>query len=59
MTPPKIAVGTHFHVRHGTKITSVFLPADGETSFSLLPGLVCLLSSGTGELENTYSVSSR
>ena len=28
-TQPEIAVGTHFHVRHRTKTTLVFLPADG------------------------------
>ena len=29
---------------HGTKTTPVFLPADGETSWLLLPNLVSLLS---------------
>ena len=29
---------------HGTKITQVFLPADGEASRLLLPSLVSLLS---------------
>ena len=40
---------------HGTKTTPVFLPADGETSWLLLPSLVSLLSIGTVEPENTYS----
>ena len=35
-TTGKIAVGTHFNARHGTKTTSVFLPADGEVSWLLL-----------------------
>ena len=30
-------VGTHFHVRHGTKTTPVLLPVDGEASWSLRP----------------------
>ena len=41
--------------KHGTKTTSVFLPADGEASWSLLPSLVSLLSGGTVQPENTYS----
>ena len=45
-TPPEIAVGTHFHARHGTKTTPVFLPADGEASWSLLPSSTSLLSLG-------------
>ena len=32
-------VGTHFHVWHSTKTTPVFLPADGEANWSLLPSL--------------------
>ena len=40
---------------NGTKTTSVFLPADGEASWSLLPSLVSLLSSGTVQPEITYS----
>ena len=39
---------------HGTKTTPVFLPADGEGSWSLLPSSVSLLSSGTVQRENTY-----
>ena len=40
---------------HGTKTTPVFLPADGEASWSLLPSLVSLLLGGTVQPENTYS----
>ena len=40
---------------HGTKTIQVFLPADGEVSWSLLSSLVSLLSGGTVEPENTYS----
>ena len=40
---------------HGTKTTPVFLPADGVTSWSLLPSSVSLLSGGTVKTENTYS----
>ena len=36
---------------HGTKTTLVFLPADGEASWSLLPSWVSLLSGGTVEPE--------
>ena len=45
----KIAVGTYFHAQHGTKTktTPVFLAADGEVSWSLLPSLVSLLSGDT------------
>ena len=53
--PPEIAVGTHFHVRHGTKTISAFLTADGEASWLLLPILVSILSGGTVQPENTYS----
>ena len=35
-TLAEIAVGTHFHVQHGTKTTPVLLPADGEGSWSLI-----------------------
>ena len=41
--------------KHGTKTTQVFLPADGEASWLLLPSLVSLLSGGTVQAENTYS----
>ena len=54
-TPPEKAVGTHFHAQHGTKITLVFLPAEGEAFWLLFPGSVSLLSSGTVHPENTYS----
>ena len=40
---------------HGTKTTQVFLPADEEASWSLLPSSVSLLSGGTLQPENTYS----
>ena len=39
----------------GTKTTAVFLPADGEASWLLLPNSVSLLSGGTVQPENTYS----
>ena len=41
--------------KHGIKTTLVFLPADGEASWSLLPSSVSLLSGGTVQPENTYS----
>ena len=41
--------------QHGTKTTPVFLLADGEASWSLLPSSVSLLSGGTVQPENTYS----
>ena len=40
---------------HGTKTTSVFLPADRKASWSLLPSSVSLLLGGTVQPENTYS----
>ena len=40
---------------HGTKTTPIFLPTDGEPSWSLLPSSVSLLSGGTVQPENTYS----
>ena len=40
---------------HGTKTTPVFLPADGEASWLLLPSLISLLSGSTVQPENTYS----
>ena len=54
-TLPEIAVGTHSMHEHGTKTTPVFLPTDGEASWSLLPSSVLLLSDGTVQPENTYS----
>ena len=40
---------------HGTKTTPVFLSADGEASWLLLPSSVSLLSGGIVQPENTYS----
>ena len=40
---------------HGTKTTPVFLFADEEASWSLLPSPVSLLSGDTVQPENTYS----
>ena len=40
---------------HGTKTTPVFLPAEREASWSLIPSSVSLLSGGTVQPENTYS----
>ena len=40
---------------HGTKTILVFLPANGEASWSLLPRSVSLLSGGTVQPEITYS----
>ena len=40
---------------NGTKNTSVFLPADGEASWLLLPSSVSLQSGNTVQPENTYS----
>ena len=54
-TPPEIVVGRYFHAWRGTKTTPVFLPGDGEASWSLLPRSVSLLSGGTVQLENMYS----
>ena len=54
-TPPEIALGTHFHAWHGTKTTTLFLPADGEACWLLPPSLVSFLSGGTVQPENTYS----
>ena len=39
---------------HDTKTTQVYLPTDGEPSWSLLPSSVSLLSGGTVQPENTY-----
>ena len=54
-TPPKIAATAYFHAQHGTKTTLVFLPADGEASWSLLQSSASLLSGNTVQPENTYS----
>ena len=40
---------------HDTKTNPVFLPADGEASWSLIPSSVSLLSGDTVQPENTYS----
>ena len=40
---------------HGTKSTLVFLDADGEASWLLLPSSISLLSGGRVQPENTYS----
>ena len=40
-------IQTHENARHGTKTTSVLLPADGEAPWLLLPSLVFLPSGGT------------
>ena len=53
--PLEIAVGAHFHGSHGTITAPVFLPADGEASWSLLLSLASLLSGSTVHPENTYS----
>ena len=56
MTPRELRnIHTTSMCEHGTKTTLVFLPADGEASWSLLPSLVSLLSSSTVQPENTYS----
>ena len=39
---------------HGTKTTPVFLPADGEGSWLLLPSSVSLLPGGTVQPENMH-----
>ena len=39
---------------NGTITTLVFLPADREASWSLLPSLVSLVLGGTMQPENTY-----
>ena len=39
----------------GTKTTPVFLAADGEAFWPLLPSLASLLSDGTVQPENAYS----
>ena len=55
-TPPEIALGILFHVQRRTKVMPVFLPADEETSWWLLPSWVSLLWGGTVQPENTYTV---
>ena len=41
--------------KRGSKTTPVFLPADGEACWLLLPSSVSLLSGDTVQPENTYS----
>ena len=41
--------------KHGIKTTPVFLSADGEASWLLLPSSASLLSGGTVQPENIYS----
>ena len=41
--------------KHGTKTTAVFLPADEEASWLLLPTSVSLLSGSIVQPEKTYS----
>ena len=50
--PLEMAVGTHFHAEHGTKTTPLFLIADGQAFWLLLPSSVSLLSGSTVQLEN-------
>ena len=40
--------------KDGTKTNPIFLPADEEGSWLLLPSVVSLLSGGTMQPENTY-----
>ena len=47
--PPEIAVRIHFHAWHGTETTLIFIPADGEASWSFL------LSGSEVQPQNTYS----
>ena len=42
----------HFHEQHDTKTIPIFLPADREASWLLLPSLVSLLSDATVQPEN-------
>ena len=52
---PEIALRKHFKAQHGTKTTLVFLPADGEGSWSTHPSSFSLLSGSTAQPENIYS----
>ena len=48
--PPEIAVGTHLRAQNAhmrSKTTQMFLPADGEVSWLLLPSSVSLPSGST------------
>ena len=50
----EIVVATHFHERHGTKTVLLLLCADGEASWSLLPGSIALLADDTVQPDITY-----
>ena len=54
-TPPKIAIGTLSNEHHGTNTIPVFLPADAEACWSLLPSSIYLHSDSTVQPEITYS----
>ena len=58
-TPPKIIVGTHFHARHDSKTTLVFLPADGEASWSQLQNSLLTLRQHSAIGKTPMPVSSR
>ena len=57
-TTPEIAVGIQFHAQYDIKSAPVFLSADGEVFWLLLPSLVSLISGGTVQPENTIHVTS-
>ena len=44
---------------HGNKTTPIFLPADGEASWSLRPSSFSLISGITVQPENTYTQGDR
>ena len=54
-TPPEITARTYFNAWHGFKTTLVFLPADVEACWFLLPSAVFLQSNSTVQPENIYS----
>ena len=47
--------GDTFRAHDGLETTPVFLPADGEVSWRLLPSLVSVVPGSTLSFENTYS----
>ena len=53
--PLEIPVGSDLYVQQDTKITPVFLPAEGEASWLLLPNSVALLSGNAVQPVNNYS----
>ena len=53
-TPLEVVVGCTSMHEHSTKTTPVFLPADEEAYWFLLPSSVSLLSGGTVQPQNTY-----